>query len=107
MGPLILFFFANARSASSSRPRCSWWRSSSSLGVSYALTRHLPVMAMVTAVIVVVFGGLTLVLHDETFIKMKPTIIYMLFGGCCSAGCVQQAAARGAGGASARRTRAR
>jgi intracellular septation protein len=37
-------------------------------------------MAMVTAVIVVVFGGLTLVLHDDTFIKMKPTIIYVLFG---------------------------
>ena len=48
--------------------------------MSYALTRHLPVMAMVTAVIVVVFGGLTLVLHDDTFIKMKPTIIYVLFG---------------------------
>ncbi|MEA2877999.1 MAG: intracellular septation protein, partial [Hyphomicrobiales bacterium] len=45
------------------------------------LTRHLPVMAMVTAVIVVVFGGLTLVLHDDTFIKMKPTIIYLLFAG--------------------------
>ena len=52
-----------------------------SLAVSYALTRHLPVMAMVTAVIVVVFGGLTLVLHDDTFIKMKPTIIYLLFAG--------------------------
>jgi len=35
------------------------------------LTRHLPVMAMVTAVIVLVFGSLTLVLHDDTFIKMK------------------------------------
>ena len=37
-------------------------------------------MALVTAVIVVVFGSLTLVLHDDTFIKMKPTIIYVLFG---------------------------
>ncbi len=36
-------------------------------------------MAIVTAVIVLVFGGLTLVLHDETFIKLKPTIIYGLF----------------------------
>jgi intracellular septation protein len=36
-------------------------------------------MPIVTAVIVLVFGGLTLVLHDETFIKVKPTIIYVLF----------------------------
>ena len=51
------------------------------LAVSYALTRHLPVMPLVTAVVVVVFGGLTLALQDETFIKLKPTIIYLLFGG--------------------------
>jgi intracellular septation protein len=50
-----------------------------SLAVSYWLTRHLPVMAIVSAVIVVVFGGLTLVLQDELFIKLKPTIIYLLF----------------------------
>ena len=56
------------------------------LAVSYALTRHLPIMPMVTAVIVLVFGGLTLVLHDETFIKLKPTIIYLLFGGALLGG---------------------
>jgi len=49
------------------------------LVVSYALTRHLPVMAMVTAVIVLAFGGLTLHLQDETFIKIKPTVVYVLF----------------------------
>jgi intracellular septation protein len=38
-------------------------------------------MALVSAVIVVVFGGLTLVLQDELFIKLKPTIIYLLFAG--------------------------
>jgi intracellular septation protein len=52
-----------------------------SLVVSYALTRHLPVMAMVTLAVVLVFGGLTLYLQNETFIKMKPTVIYLLFGG--------------------------
>jgi len=49
--------------------------------VSYVLTRHLPIMAIVTAIIVLIFGGLTLVLHNDTFIKVKPTIIYTLFGG--------------------------
>jgi intracellular septation protein len=37
-------------------------------------------MPLVTAIIVLVFGSLTLVLHDELFIKLKPTIIYLLFG---------------------------
>jgi intracellular septation protein len=48
---------------------------------SYVVTKHVPLMALVTGVIVLVFGTLTLVLHDETFIKLKPTIIYLLFGG--------------------------
>jgi intracellular septation protein len=45
-------------------------------------------MTLVTAVIVVVFGGLTLVLHNELFIKVKPTIIYVLFGGVLIGGLV-------------------
>jgi len=51
------------------------------LGISYALTRHLPLMPLVTAIVVIVFGGLTLYLQNETFIKLKPTIIYLLFSG--------------------------
>src|SRR5215468_12083841 len=50
------------------------------LAIGYAKTRHLPVMPVVTAVVVVVFGGATLILQDEQFIKLKPTIIYVLFG---------------------------
>ncbi len=51
-----------------------------SLAISYALTRRLPIMPFVTAIVVVVFGGMTLYLQDATFIKIKPTIIYVLFG---------------------------
>ena len=50
------------------------------LVVSKAVTGKLPVMPLVSGVVVFVFGALTLVLHDETFIKMKPTIINTLFG---------------------------
>lgn len=50
-----------------------------SLAISYALTRKLPRMAVITAVVVVVFGGLTLILKDDTFVKMKPTILYGIF----------------------------
>ena len=46
---------------------------------SWVLTRSLPRMALVTGVIVAVFGGLTLWLQDETFIKMKPTIVNGIF----------------------------
>lgn len=51
-----------------------------SLGVSLWLTRRLPVMPLVSGIIVLVFGALTLWLHDELFIKLKPTIINTLFG---------------------------
>jgi intracellular septation protein len=80
IGPLILFFAANARFGIYAATAAFMVAVVVALGVSYALTRHLPVMPMVTAVVVLVFGGLTLVLHDELFIKLKPTIIYVLFG---------------------------
>jgi len=51
------------------------------LAASWFLTRHLPKMAVITAVVVVIFGGLTLILRDDTFVKMKPTILYCLFAG--------------------------
>ena len=50
-----------------------------SLAISWVLTRSLPKMAVITAVVVVVMGGLTLWLKDDTFVKMKPTILYALF----------------------------
>ena len=52
-----------------------------SLALSWVLTRHLSKMAMLTAVLVIIFGGLTLWLRDDTFIKMKPTILYGMFAG--------------------------
>lgn len=95
LGPLGVFFFANARGA---------WLAEKfpalgdlggpifvatavfmlamliSLGVSLALTRRLPIMPFITGIVVLVFGGLTLWLQDDTFIKMKPTIVNTLFG---------------------------
>jgi intracellular septation protein len=54
--------------------------------LSRLVARRWPMMAMITAGVVAVFGGLTLWLADETFIKMKPTIVQglialILFGG--------------------------
>ena len=50
------------------------------LALSYAVERRIPMMPLITAVIVGIFGGLTLWLNDETFIKMKPTIIQVILG---------------------------
>lgn len=79
VGPLVLFFAANAKFGIFAATGAFMVAVVAALVVSYVLTRHLPVMPVVSAAIVLVFGGLTLVLHDETFIKLKPTLIYMLF----------------------------
>jgi intracellular septation protein len=109
LGPLVLFFVANSRpqafapwlapllpAGAMSGEHAGIFAATGvfmiavliSLAVSFALTRHLPVMAMVSAVIVAVFGGMTLVLQDETFIKLKPTVIYLLFAAVLVGGLV-------------------
>ncbi len=57
-----------------------------SLVASFAIFKKLPTMPLVTAVLVMVFGGLTLYMADETFLKMKPTFIYLLFAIVLGAG---------------------
>jgi intracellular septation protein len=81
IGPLLLFFAANARFGIFVATGVFMAAAITAVAVTYAATRHLALMPMVTAVIVLVFGSLTLLLHDELFIKVKPTIIYVLFGG--------------------------
>jgi intracellular septation protein len=46
---------------------------------AWAIERRVPLIPLITAAVVAVFGGLTLWLQDETFIKMKPTIVQALF----------------------------
>ncbi len=52
-----------------------------STGLMWWLTGHLSKMQVFTVVLVVIFGGLTVWLNDPKFIKMKPTILYVAFGG--------------------------
>jgi intracellular septation protein len=95
LGPLAVFFFANARGEWLARQLPALGALGGpifigtaffivatliSFAVSLAITRRLPVMPMVTGIFVVVFGALTLWLQNETFIKMKPTIVNTLFG---------------------------
>jgi len=86
IGPLVLFFAINARFGIFVATAAFMAAVLVALAVSYAMTRHIAIMPLVTAVIVSVFGGLTLILHNDMFIKLKPTIIYLLFGGTLAAG---------------------
>jgi len=86
IGPLVLFFAANAKFGIYAATGAFMVAVLVALAVSYTLTKHVAVMPVVTAVVVLVFGGLTLVLHDDLFIKLKPTIIYVLFGGALIGG---------------------
>jgi intracellular septation protein len=88
LGPLVLFFVANARLGIFAGTAIFMVAVLAALAVSYTLTRRLPIMAIVSGVIVTVFGSLTLFLHDETFIKVKPTIIYALFGATLTFGLI-------------------
>lgn len=88
LGPLVIFFVANAKFNLFVATGAFMVAIVAAVVASYVVTKHVPLMAIVTAVIVLVFGGLTLFLHDETFIKVKPTIIYGLFSGTLAAGLV-------------------
>jgi intracellular septation protein len=86
LGPLLLFFVANSRwgifigtgvfvVATSIALPCFRW-----------LEGRWPIMPLVGGFFVLVFGGLTIWLQDETFIKLKPTIVNCLFGVILSGG---------------------
>lgn len=50
------------------------------LVISLTVNKRVPLMPLITAGVVGVFGGLTLALNDDTFIKLKPTIVQTLIG---------------------------
>jgi intracellular septation protein len=80
LGPLALFFVAYGRLGIFAATGVLMASVLVTLGVSYAMLRRIPIMPLITAVIVLIFGSLTLFLHDETLIKIKPTALYILFG---------------------------
>ncbi len=95
LGPLLIFFFANLRGpwlvekfpalAALGGPlfvATGLFMAATiiSLIISKVVLKHLPIMPFVSGIVVLVFGSLSIYLQDETFIKMKPTIINSLFG---------------------------
>ncbi len=54
--------------------------------LGYVLTGEVAKMQVLTLVLVVIFGGMTIFFNDEKFFKMKPTLVYILFGGTLAFG---------------------
>jgi len=80
MGPLVLFFLANVKFGIFIATGVLMVGVVAALGASWLMTRHVPIMPLVTAVAVLFFGALTFIFQDELFIKMKPTIVNSIFG---------------------------
>ncbi len=76
LGPLVLFFVANAKFGVFTGTAMFIAAFVVALAVSFALTRTLSALQLFSGFLVIVMGGLTIWLHNETFIKIKPTIYY-------------------------------
>lgn len=57
-----------------------------SLAITYLKDRKIAVNPLVSGILVTLFGGLTLALQDDTFIKMKPTLLNLLFAAILAGG---------------------
>jgi intracellular septation protein len=79
LGPLLLFFIGNARWGIFVGTGIFVAAVLAALAISYALTRRVSPVTLVTGVMVTIFGGLAIAFQNPTFIKIKPTIAYLLF----------------------------
>lgn len=79
-GPLAAFFIAYMRADLMTATIALMAATAVALALSLIFARKLPLMPLITALVVGLFGGLTLWLHDDTFIKMKPTIVQAVLG---------------------------
>jgi intracellular septation protein len=86
LGPLLVFFGTNATAGIYAATAVFMVATLIALGVAWWRYHKLPVMPLVSGAVVLVFGGLTLYLRDETFIKLKPTIVYLVFAVLLGAG---------------------
>jgi intracellular septation protein len=78
-GPLAVFFASYVSFGLMAATAALIAASLIALLLAWLLERRVPLVPLITAAIVVVFGGLALWLQDETFIKMKPTIVQAIF----------------------------
>jgi intracellular septation protein len=88
LGPLVLFFGVLAKTNVFIATGVFMAVTVASLITGYVYERRLSPMPVISAVVVLVFGGLTIWLHNDLFIKIKPTIIYLIFATILAGGLV-------------------
>jgi len=82
IGPLAVFFVVNSLSGNIVHGTAAFMVATVvSLIGSRAIFGRIPAMPLVSGVLILVFGGLTVLLNDALFIKLKPTIVNLLFAG--------------------------
>ncbi|MEX1148287.1 MAG: septation protein A [Sphingomonadales bacterium] len=81
IGPLVVFFVVNGRWGIFAATAAFMVAMLAAMVFTWVTQRRIPTMLWVTGAVVAVFGGATLYFENETFIKLKPTIIYCLFAG--------------------------
>jgi intracellular septation protein len=79
-GPLVAFFIGNWKGGIYWGTGIFMATTAVALAVSWTLTRKLAMVPLIGAIFVALFGALTLWLHDDTFIKVKVTLVNALFG---------------------------
>lgn len=88
LGPLVVFFLVNSQAGrflDDAKMAIFWGTGAFMLATGVALVAsrmlfgRVPIMPLISGVFVLFFGGLTLFLQDELFIKMKPTIVNLIF----------------------------
>jgi intracellular septation protein len=80
LGPLILFFVGFKFFGIYAATGIFMAAVLAALAIGYLRERRISPMPLFTAVLVLIFGGLTLYLHNAVFIKIKPTVLYAFFG---------------------------
>lgn len=88
IGPLVLFFITNAKAGIFVATQVFMVAIIISLSLGYFLDRRIAIMPLVTGIVVLVFGGLTIYLENDLFIKLKPTIVNSLFAAILLGGLV-------------------
>lgn len=81
LGPLVTFFVVNGKFGVFIGTAAFMATTVAAMIAARIMSGRIPVMLWVSGVVVMIFGGATLIFENELFIKLKPTIIYALFGG--------------------------